>query len=253
MKTFHGKQELKDMLIEEIKWHRSQDMITQGTYREEVDGKWRGCAVGCAIHSLNRKLGKNYDFADYTVYETELGIPRAVVELEDRIFKELAKNLFLDFPLRFMEAVPVGVDLWYVFPSMMIFILNDCKQHATPQTQNVMDDVIHLFQRQLAGEEVSLKEWEKMSDAATVNADAAANAYNPNTYGISAAIYNAAANASAAFAAADAIRKDEDAIYNAANAAALATDAVAARQNAFRRYADELIRLLENPITKPKQ
>lgn len=83
-------QELKDELVAEIIKHREADQIIQRTYGSEVDGVWKGCAVGCAIHSLNVSKGKNLKTSDHSVYETEFGIPRILARLEDRIFEGLS-------------------------------------------------------------------------------------------------------------------------------------------------------------------
>lgn len=85
MRAFHGKAELKETLLAEIKWHEEQDKIVQGTYGNEGN-EFKGCAVGCSIHSLNRKLGKNFSTSDHKIYETELGIPETLAYLEDSLF-----------------------------------------------------------------------------------------------------------------------------------------------------------------------
>lgn len=84
MKTFN--QETKDIIVAEIIRHREADQIKQGTYGEVSNGNWKGCAAGCAIHSLNLKLGKNYSTSDHSVYEKEFGIPRILAKLQDLVF-----------------------------------------------------------------------------------------------------------------------------------------------------------------------
>lgn len=42
----------KTEFLAEVRKHRENDQIVQGTYGKE-NGKWRGCAVGCSIHSIN--------------------------------------------------------------------------------------------------------------------------------------------------------------------------------------------------------
>src|SRR6267378_614286 len=96
MLTYHGKQELKDQRIAQVRAHRLADQIVKGKYWE--DGK--GCAVGCTIHS-----GNHQD------YETELGIPVELAYLEDRIFESLPNGEALMWPERFLESIPTGVDL----------------------------------------------------------------------------------------------------------------------------------------------
>jgi hypothetical protein len=114
MKSFHNKPELKEMMLEEVLKHQKADEIIQGTY--ESKGKY--CAVGCSIESLNMRLGKHYSHGDHSVYETELGIPKIIARLEDGIFEGLEREKAKMFPLRFIQAVPVGVDLSLVLLSM---------------------------------------------------------------------------------------------------------------------------------------
>jgi hypothetical protein len=63
LKAFHGDKSLKSDLVKEIKWHKEQDKIIQGTY--ETNGKY--CAVGCSIHSLNIKKGTTFSPSDHTI------------------------------------------------------------------------------------------------------------------------------------------------------------------------------------------
>ena len=94
--TFHGSQELKDQRIAQVRAHRLADQLVKGRYWQ--DGK--GCAVGCTIHS-----------ADHHAYEIELGIPVELAYLEDRIFESLDNGQAMMWPERFLQAIPVGVDL----------------------------------------------------------------------------------------------------------------------------------------------
>ena len=117
MKSFN--QELKSALVAEIRKHREQDQVIQGNYGYFEEGKFRGCAVGCAIDSLFR-LGGNilphYPSGDHGAYERELGIPKILAELQDVIHEGLSDESFPTWPERFMEAVPTETELSIVFP-----------------------------------------------------------------------------------------------------------------------------------------
>lgn len=117
MKSFN--QELKSALVAEIRKHREQDQVIQGNYGYFEEGKFRGCAVGCAIDSLFR-LGGNilphYPSGDHGAYERELGIPKILAELQDVIHEGLSDESFPTWPERFMEAVPTETELSLVFP-----------------------------------------------------------------------------------------------------------------------------------------
>lgn len=168
--AFHGKPELKQLLLEEIQKHRELDQIVQGTYGDEEDGKWRGCAVGCAIHSLNVRLKKDWDTSDHSLYEKELGIPERIARLEDSIFEGLTEELAKDFPLRFMEAIPVGADLSRVIAKFSAWLLVDEQQgsirFAREVDKPVIQQVAELHRREASGESVTENEWEAARSAA---------------------------------------------------------------------------------------
>ena len=96
MLTFHGRQELKDQRIAQVRAHREADQLVKGIYWE----KGKGCAVGCTVHGN-----------DHRAYEIELGIPAELAFLEDRIFEGLPNGQAMLWPERFLQAIPVGVDL----------------------------------------------------------------------------------------------------------------------------------------------
>jgi len=96
MLTFHGSVELKAQRIAQVRAHRLADQLVHGQYWR--DGK--GCAIACTIHS-----GRHED------YEPELGIPVELAYEEDNIFESLPNGQSLMWPERFLEAIPVGVDL----------------------------------------------------------------------------------------------------------------------------------------------
>lgn len=122
--SYKNDPKLKDLLVDEIVRHRKADQIIQGTYGKE-NGVWKGCAVGCSIHSLNLKLGKNYSTADHSVYEKELGIPEWLARLEDTIFEGLPQKEAVEWPEQFAKAIPVGVNLEPVKWKFYAFILRE--------------------------------------------------------------------------------------------------------------------------------
>src|SRR5258708_976960 len=108
--SYKNDKNLKKIFLEEIIKHRKADQIVQGTYGRE-NGIWKGCAVGCSIHSLNIRLNKTYSTSDHSVYETELGIPEWLARLEDGIFEGLSVEEAKLWPEKFAKAIPVGVNL----------------------------------------------------------------------------------------------------------------------------------------------
>jgi hypothetical protein len=208
MEAFKGDKKLKKMLLDEIVRHRKADLLRQGSYKTKIDGKFRFCAVGCAIETLNLKLGKDYSNNDHNAYETELEIPRTLAYLEDKIFERLPRGKAMMWPEHFFAAIPVGADLSLVVPKLMLWIMDDVKKYAkkSPQILKAIQTVRELYRRKIKGEIITDEEWNSAcrnaADAAYAAAAAAA-AYA--AYAADAAY----AAAHAAYAAADAYEKNE--------------------------------------------
>jgi hypothetical protein len=120
MLTFHGKQQIKDLYIARVRAHRLADQLVHGIYWE--DGK--GCAVGCTIHS-----GNHQD------YETELGIPVELAFAEDHFFENLSNGEAMLWPERFLQAIPVGVDLraTHINKRYVLALLTDERRGLIPR------------------------------------------------------------------------------------------------------------------------
>lgn len=234
MLSFHGDQNIKDKYIARVKAHAAADEIRKGVYWE--NGK--GCAVGCTIHSR-----------EHAAYETELGIPEEIARLEDGIFEGLPNKIAKKFPLRFLTAIPVGVDLSKVLHQFMHWLLvgeeYGVLQFADKNGKIDINNVAELLKRTIDGEKVDLETWKAATDvaSATARAHAASNAINAAHAAARAAIY-AASGAGYAAATATAYAYGA-AAGSAANAAAF--NAAAFNVGAKHRVAqaDKLIELLE--------
>lgn len=225
--SFHNDPAIKEKYLNRLHLHYKADEIIQGTYWQ--NGK--GCAVGCTVHSRNHES-----------YESELGIPRVLAYLEDGIFEGLPNEKAKEFPIQFLEAIPVGVDLEPVWRKFMIWLLIDENEgvirHAkTAKTKKVIKDVAKAFSDSLT-KIVSREKW------ATVRRAAYADAYVADvTYAAAAAAFAAdvayAADAAAADAATAAADADATAYaaYAAAYTAYVAADAAVAYADAYAAYA----------------
>lgn len=221
MKAFHNDPEIKDSYLQRVREHRIADEITKGVYWEH--GK--GCAVGCTIHGSN-----------HYQYESELGIPVFLAKLEDEIFEGMTNDRAKGWPEQFLNAINVGADLSSVYVKFYIRILGDSEKGVINRTNNenskkVIQDVINLFNRKIAGYGVSSEEWGLAADAAYTAAC------------ISRAAAAAAAGYVAAGLAADAARVACAA--RAACAAARTSRAGAARDDHYNWMADILIEELK--------
>lgn len=96
MLSFHNDIKVKEKYVNRVKAHAKADNLIQGVGWK--NGK--GCAIGCTLESF-----------DHSAYPTELGLPEWSAELEDRLFEGMENKYAMKFPLDFLEAIPVGVDL----------------------------------------------------------------------------------------------------------------------------------------------
>lgn len=112
MLTYLNNPDLKTRFLAEIAKHEAADAIIKGTYGA-MNGEFRGCAIGCSLHSLNLLEGKTgkdamEDTDNHHRYEAELGLPMWLACLEDFLFEELPDDLAKRWPRRLAAAIPVG-------------------------------------------------------------------------------------------------------------------------------------------------
>ena len=174
MRAYHGDPKLKSLMVKEVKWHRDQDLIVQGTYGNSNEVGSKFCAVGCAIDSLNRKLGKNLPNQGHKYLEEELGIPEALTQLWDSIFEKLPEERALDFPLQFIKAIPVGADLSLVAPKFIVFVLEDCLVNADDDGKKAIQQTIGLWLKVIDNKKVTSADWSAAWSAAESAAESAA-------------------------------------------------------------------------------
>ena len=121
MLTYQNDKKFKKEMVSEMVWHRKQDNLIKGTYAK--NGKF--CAVGCGVESLNRRKGLEIKHDDHAAYAKALGIPEWLARLEDTLFENLPSEESKEFPVKFLRAIPVGVDLEPVKWRFCAFILKE--------------------------------------------------------------------------------------------------------------------------------
>jgi len=139
MVSFFGEHSLKHAVVERVKEHQRLDQIVQRIY---WDGQ-KGCAIGCVLHS-----------DDHMAFERQLGLPVFLAYLDEHIFESLPAEEARTWPLRFIEAVPVGVDLDLVFPRFLHWLLTDpdgMRSHANANTLRIIDTIADLYARRIDG------------------------------------------------------------------------------------------------------
>jgi hypothetical protein len=110
LRAFHGDPAIKQRYVERVRAHAAADEIIHGRYWENG----RGCAVGRTIHS-----------SDHRAFEIELGIPRILAHLEDRIFERMDRERAREFPGAFLRAIEPGADLSAVPWRFLIWFLSE--------------------------------------------------------------------------------------------------------------------------------
>lgn len=115
----------KKDFVAETKLHREMDAFISGTYREMDGDQFKGCAVGCAIQSINKLKGLNLDNGDHSEFEAHLGIPEWLARLEDTFFENLPKEKSKDWPVNFAEAINEGADLDKIKVPFIIYLLKE--------------------------------------------------------------------------------------------------------------------------------
>ena len=231
------------MMVAEARAHREADCLRQSFgYGKMTDAGFKGCAVGCTIHSLNIRLGKNIPFDSHKSYEPELGIPWMLAKLQDGIYEGLPVAESLVWPEQFLAAIPDGAELSQVVDKFLHWLLMDEKDGVirfakTGRTRKAVRDVGELYRRKIAGENLTMDEWKKVS--------AGAYAFDAFAFDAFDAFAAFAFDAFAAFAF-DAFAAYAFAAFAFDAFAAYAFAAFAARQNARKRQAEKLIELLES-------
>lgn len=123
--AYHGDPAVKAKYLARVQAHRLADELRQ------CFGYWengKGCAVGCTIHG-----------GDHGAYETELGVPRILARLEDGMFETLPVAEAKEWPVSFLEAIPVGADLSMVWPRFAVWLLGDKEKAVIRQTQKLLE------------------------------------------------------------------------------------------------------------------
>jgi hypothetical protein len=172
-------------------------------------------------------------------YETQLGLPVFLAYMDEHVFERLPLQEARTWPLRFIEAVPVGVDLELVFPRFMHWLLSDpdgMRQYANATTLPIIDTLATMYAQRIAGVPFD----RAAGDAARAAWEAARAAWAAGA----ARAARAAWEAGAARAAWEAAR----AAWVAARAAVAAGEAEATQ---IRRQGEYLLTLLHDYAPRP--
>ena len=245
-RTYLDSEKLKADFLAEIGKHEQLDAVVQGAYDATMGDQFRGCAIGCSLHSLNTISGKpNRAISDHARYEEELGLPIWLAYLEDNIFERLPLELAKTWPRRFAEAIPVGAIVEdIVLAKILRWTLADAEfgvRFATDKAEirGHIDTIVAMFDAEIAG--TCTADQREVAARAAWDARAAWAA-------------RAAWDARAAWAARDAwdARAARDAWDARAARAAWAATIAAGFYPALAEYTLQLLRALPGPAGAPK-
>ncbi len=138
---------LREAFIAEMDWHRDQDKIIAGKYREGTNGDFRGCFIGCAVHSLAKLRNEPLNTSEHQLLETLLDIPVELAHLADAIFESLTSDKRVQFAVDLPRAIQAGADLGMIIPHFLYWALtDDVKPTRYPQFQPFIDAVVALYE-----------------------------------------------------------------------------------------------------------
>ena len=157
--TYLNNPQLKADFLAQIAEHEAADAFLKATYGH-TNGQFRGCAIGCSLHSLNVLQGKadpTECTSNHERYPEELGLPIWLAHVEDTIFEMLPIAQAKTWPRRLSEAVPVGAvvdDL--VWAKILRWSLADPQfgvrqATADAKVRGYIDVVIAGFDAEIAG------------------------------------------------------------------------------------------------------
>jgi len=239
----------KAEFVAEMQAHRAADHFISGNYFDEEIGK--GCAIGCGVETINRRLGLDLEYDSHTGLANALGWPVWLCKMEDRIFEGLPPLGRSTWPVDLATAVPEGVDLGPALNQILARILREVvlpvagSSAAIVQrvadgcaTNWVSDDPVEARRAATTAAVVAATATTDAAAAATAAVVAATATSAAAAYATTATAYattataTTAATATATTAAADAAAAYATTVV-AADAAAYATTVVAADAAAY--------------------
>src|ERR1700679_2645748 len=143
----------KEAFVAELEHHKAQDSYVKGTYWEE--GK--GCAVGCAIESINKLTKQSINHSSHIELERAGICPEWLATIQDSIFEELSMARAKEWPLEFARAINVGSDLNKVKLAIICYILEQNISTMQAQLEHVTGDAKYHTEQALAVNKQMLK------------------------------------------------------------------------------------------------
>ena len=245
MLTYHNDAQLKQMMVDEMAFHEKADSLIKGTYAE-VNGSFKGCAVGCSIESLNKKLDKQIGHGDHAGMAEAIGWPEWLCRLDDVIFEGLPNDESKSWPSRLIKAVPIGRDIERVKWKFFAYIMNENikRVQLLGINENLKSEIVSAIRN-------VLKLHENIIESGVIDESARSSARSAESVARSAAESAAWSSESArsSESAAESVARSAKSSARSAEYAAWSSEsswssARSAKSSAYKRYADKLIELL---------
>lgn len=149
MQAYLNNPGLKKQTIAAMRQDIKADRLVKGHYWNGNNG----CFVGCVIRGESPNK-----------FEIQLGIPRVLARLADRIFESLDYDDSKKFSIDYLKAIMPGSDLSGVWDKLALWGLIDKKYGVInfakkDSTKKVIQDVADLYKRKISGEVIERGEW----------------------------------------------------------------------------------------------
>ncbi len=190
--------------------HREADRLIRGDY---FTGDGRGCAVGCTVaDALAAEQGITLmEWAAngrpddwHAEWARVTGLPEWLAHVDDYLFESLPVELSQGWPVRLLEAVPVGVDLTHAREAWLRELVFDTEHGALASAATALEAAGLVPEAERLRGVPPTADWSAASDAASAArsaALAASSAASAARDAASAASSAASAASSAALAA----------------------------------------------------
>ena len=144
LRAFHGDAKIKEKYVSRVEAHIKADELIHGTGWDRET--CRGCAVGCTLNKY-----------DHTAYETELGLPTWLAQLEDTLFENMPREQSKTWPKDLLEAIPVGANLDKVYHRFAKYILTEISKDCDEEpVRKAIETVLSQHDKAIKGEITTL-------------------------------------------------------------------------------------------------
>ena len=127
-------QKTKDHWLAIMQEHLKADRLIRGSWTkdEDANGIFKGCFFGCAMQTGNNPLGKAVK---------AMNLPDWLIRLSEKIYEGLPESDHLDWPVKFLQAIPVETELYKVRHQLAILRLTSLAD-KNPSVSEAINQVI---------------------------------------------------------------------------------------------------------------